>query len=292
MLLTNNMPVLTIMRGLPASGKSTAAKEAISKDPKTKRVNRDLLREMLHNNVFTGKNEGVTVEVEKSIVTELLKGGNSVIVDDCNLSEHHAQMWLAVAVANGAEFKQIRVDTPWDECIKRDADRERSVGEHTIKQMALQYGLLYRGDISQGIVVCDIDGTIADVEHRRHYVQKEPKDWKGFFSEMDKDPVREDVKAQLKELEEAGYDIVFVSARPDDYREVTEKWLMENMGYNFVLMRRAGDKRPDVEVKQEIYDRYLKQYNVVKVFDDRPLVIRMWQENGLQVVDCGSGEEF
>jgi hypothetical protein len=247
---------------------------------------------MLHDNVFSGRNEKVTIEVEKAIVSELLKSGYDVIVDDCNLSEHHAQMWLAVAVAHGAKFSQKHVATSWQVCIERDKGRGKAVGEHTIKQMALQYGLLLDKDISKGIVICDIDGTIADIEHRRHYVQQDPKDWKGFFSEMDKDTVREDVKADIKRCEEAGFDIVFVSARPEDYREVTEKWLMDNMGYNFVLMRRSGDKRPDVQVKQEIYDKYLKHYNVVRVYDDRPSVIRMWEGNGLEVINCGDSVEF
>lgn len=275
---------------MPASGKSSAAEELVRQG--YTRVNRDLLREMLHFNKFTGKNEAVTIDVEKAIVSELLKQGRSVVVDDCNLSAHHAQMWLAVAVAHEAEFHQWHIQTGWEECVRRDSERDKKVGAHVIKQMALQYGLLSDTDVPNKLVVCDIDGTIADIEHRRHHVQKEPKDWKAFFAEMDKDTVREDVKQSLKELEEAGHDIIFVSARPEDYREVTEKWLMDNLGYNFVLMRKSGDKRDDVIVKQEIYDKYLKQYNVVKVFDDRPKVIRMWQSNGLQVVDCGDGVEF
>ena len=286
----NNLTLL-IMRGLPASGKSTVAKELL-KLKQWKRVNRDLLREMLHNNAFSGQNERVTIEVEKAIVTALLKDGFNVVVDDCNISEHHAQMWLAIAVANGVEFKQNHIATTWQECIERDKGRDNSVGAHVIKQMALQYNLLLDKDISRGIVVCDIDGTIANIDHRLHHVQKEPKDWKSFFSEMDKDTVREDVKAQIKQCEEDGYDIIFVSARSEDYRETTEKWLMDNVGYNFVLMRKGGDKRPDTIVKQEIYDKYLKHHNVVRVYDDRPSVIRMWEENGLQVIDCGQGIEF
>lgn len=286
----NNLTLL-IMRGLPASGKSTVAKELL-KSKQWKRVNRDLLREMLHNNAFSGQNERVTIEVEKAIVTALLKDGFNVVVDDCNISEHHAQMWLAIAVANGAKFKQNHIATTWQECIERDKGRDNSVGAHVIKQMALQYNLLLDKDISRGIVVCDIDGTIANIDHRLHHVQKEPKDWKSFFSEMDKDTVREDVKAQIKQCEEDGYDIIFVSARPEDYREVTERWLIDNVGYNFVLMRKGGDKRPDTIVKQEIYDKYLKHHNVVRVYDDRPSVIRMWEENGLQVIDCGQGIEF
>lgn len=40
------------------------------------------------------------------------------------------------------------------------------------------------------------------------------------------------------------------------------------------------------------YDKYLTGLEILKVFDDRPSVIRMWRENGLLVEDVGNGEEF
>ena len=33
-------------------------------------------------------------------------------------------------------------------------------------------------------VICDIDGTLADVQHRLHHLEGDPKDWDGFFAEM------------------------------------------------------------------------------------------------------------
>jgi hypothetical protein len=91
-----------------------------------------------------------------------------------------------------------------------------------------------------------------------------------------------------------GYDVVFVSARPDDYRKVTEDWLIENdLGFAFtLLMRRANDKRPDVDVKQEILDRYFSKEDIHQVIDDRPAVINMWLRNGLDVTDVGKGIDF
>lgn len=284
-------PKLHLLRGLPASGKSTIAKAMVGTKEWT-RVNRDLLREMLHLGEWSPQNEAIVVSFEKGIANLILQQGRNVVVDDCNLSEHHAQMWMAIALANDATFSQRVVDTHWSQCVEWDRERDKKVGEHVIKQMALQYGLLFKDEISPQIVVCDIDGTIANIDHRLHHVQKEPKDWKSFFSEMDKDTVREDVKQMLTDFAEAGHDIVFVSARPEDYREVTEKWLMDNLGYNFVLMRPKGDKRPDTMVKADIYKKYLAHYNIKTVIDDRPSVIRMWRELNLPVIDVGKGIEF
>lgn len=30
-------------------------------------------------------------------------------------------------------------------------------------------------------IVFDLDGTLADCEHRIHHITKEPKDWRAFF---------------------------------------------------------------------------------------------------------------
>lgn len=57
-------------------------------------------------------------------------------------------------------------------------------------------------------------------------------------------------------------------------------------------MRDAGDKREDTIVKSEIYDKYLKDLNIINIYDDRPSVIRMWRAKGLNVVDVGQGIEF
>jgi hydroxymethylpyrimidine pyrophosphatase-like HAD family hydrolase len=33
-------------------------------------------------------------------------------------------------------------------------------------------------------IVCDIDGTVANIEHRRQYVATKPKNWKAFNAGM------------------------------------------------------------------------------------------------------------
>ena len=118
--------------------------------------------------------------------------------------------------------------------------------------------------------------------------------WLGFFSEIAEDTFISDTWNQVAEMAEVERaDIIYVTARPADYREDTMKWLAEQRIYpNVLLMRASGDRRPDDQVKESIYNSYLKQYNVVAVFDDRPVVIRMWEKNGLKVINCGFGKEF
>jgi predicted kinase len=293
------MSKLTMMRGLIGSGKTTRAREIMESDGNAVRVNRDDLRSMLFSGGrWTGKKEGLTIAVEKAIVKTLLENNKHVIVDDCNMGTHHEDMWwgLCQGYRNPPLFHKEEVDTPWNECIARNMNRigtDSFVPESQIPLMALQYGKIPQLE-NKEVVVVDIDGTIADCTHRVHHVRDGNKDWDKFFEGMVDDSPRIDVMDEVYKLKEEGKRIILVTARPEDYRKETTEWLRKHFDceYDFLIMRPSGNTRPDTEVKQFIYDRYLKKYNVVKVFDDRPCVIRMWRENGLNVEDVGEGIEF
>ena len=152
-------------------------------------------------------------------------------------------------------------------------------------------------DEKRTIVIFDIDGTVANISHRRHLVREKPMDWPRFFREAVNDTVNEHVKAMFVILSrQPNFELYFVSGRPEDNRALTEEWLRENgMGnYQALYMRGAKDSRSDDIVKREIYDQYFAQRadQILCVFDDRPKVIRMWRSLGLPVFDCGDGVEF
>ncbi|HYP25450.1 MAG TPA: hypothetical protein VE262_01915 [Blastocatellia bacterium] len=141
-------------------------------------------------------------------------------------------------------------------------------------------------------VIVDIDGTLADVDHRLHHIRGKRKKWKKFFSLMSEDEPIKEVVEQVKELAK-DHDIYVVSGRPDDYLEVTLAWLkLHEVPFKDLYMRESGDYRPDFVVKQEILDAHFDKENVELVIEDRPSVIRMWRSNGLKVQDVGSGREF
>lgn len=283
---------LIMLRGLPASGKSTLAEELLFQGGEYFRVNRDLLRKMLHLDIWTGKREGITIELEQLVVAHLLSQNKNVIVDDTNLGDKHVNMWKTIAEMNNAKFEIIDMmhKVSVAECVERNKNRSPRVPDGVIENMALAYN--YCG--FSKIVVCDIDGTVANIDHRLQYAKGEEKNWTTFFSLLSKDTPRMEVYKKASSLAIANNaPLIFVSARPEDYRTETEQWLRENdMEYSHLVMRSKGDKRKDTDVKSDIYNRYLKQYDIVKVFDDRPSVIRMWREKGLEVEDVGNGQEF
>ena len=78
-----------VTTGIPASGKSTWAKEEVSKDPDNwVRVNRDSLRTMLNNYTHSKSNEEVVKKVRDAIIKESLLSGRNVIVDECNVKSN------------------------------------------------------------------------------------------------------------------------------------------------------------------------------------------------------------
>lgn len=143
------------------------------------------------------------------------------------------------------------------------------------------------------IVIFDIDGTLANGEHRQKWVREKPKNWPRYNDLMAQDMVREHVRLMYQYLH-APIERYIVSGREDRFRDITVKWLADNqiLDYKALYMRPANDYRSDDIIKEEILNKYFDKSKILCVFDDRPRVIRMWRKNGIPVLDCGLGIEF
>ena len=141
-------------------------------------------------------------------------------------------------------------------------------------------------------VIFDLDGTLCDVRHRRHFVTEKPKNWKAWNEEMVNDTLNEPVALVYHLLKQLTfYDVILVSGRSEDYREKTEKWLKDHaIAYDALYMRAHKDNRDDAVVKSEIADEIEKTHNIFCVFDDRKRVVDMWTNRGIWVFDVGQGK--
>lgn len=123
--------MLTITTGLPGAGKTTYAHAWVAADPHCRaRVNRDDLRSMLfdtHGLLDSAQEDAVTA-VERAAVANLLGAGMDVIVDATHLTEAKRAVWTELAAAMGHDVVIHAIDTPVDECIRRDAARGRAGG--------------------------------------------------------------------------------------------------------------------------------------------------------------------
>lgn len=162
--------------------------------------------------------------------------------------------------------------------------------------------------MSKDIIVCDLDGTLANCEHRVHHVQrvdgngeKRKPDWDSFYAGIKDDEVHEAVEKVLLGMgcnpdfidvpHWARHDIIFCSGRPERCRADTELWLRtKTLVKKFtLLMRKDGDFRADYIVKQEILDAHIPKDRVLFVLDDRQQVVDMWRRNGLMCFQVAEG---
>jgi len=289
------MPRITIMRGLPASGKSTEARLIVEKRRNTVRVNRDDLRKMVYNGGWSGPREKVIIAIEQAIAARALEQGQNVVVDDTNLTTSALDMWLGFAKEHDIDVESRFIDTPLNECIERDATRYARVGRAVIEGMALKAGLIPFEPVDKQLVLVDMDGTLSDLTHRLPYVKVTEggkKNWELFFKLCPWDKVRLPVAAWVRELYK-DHIVCIVSGRPEDKCQgSTECWLEKyQIPFHHLFMRRGGDKRDDTIIKEAILS-YLPKERIAFVIDDRPRVVEMWRKNGLRVFPVGGYEHY
>lgn len=305
---------LYITIGLPASGKSTWAKKLVHDNPgQYKRVNKDDLRAMLDVSHFTNGNEQFVMDTQMFIISEALKQGKNVIVDDTNLSFKHQERFenLLARLGRPVSIELVLFDVSAEECVKRDSQRTgvAKVGEKVIRMMeksfyerkarlaSSKHKVTTFQAVSQSVVtvepvkhdpslptviIYDIDGTVAKMKGRS------PFDW----SRVHEDSVNEPIADLVRECQQAGYPVFAVSGRDGSCRELTENWLAaNNIPFDGLFMRPVGDMRKDSIVKMEIFENEFKgKYNIKFILDDRNQVVAMWRSLGLTCLQVADGD--
>ena len=144
--------------------------------------------------------------------------------------------------------------------------------------------------MAEEIVIFDIDGTLADLSHRRHHVEKKPKNWDAFFRGMSQDKAIHSVVRLCNILYASGCKILLCSGRSEEHRVETVQWLAENgVNYHELILRRDGDRRSDVIVKREMLAG-LDRSKILFVVEDRSGVVEMWRSEGLVCLQSAPGE--
>jgi predicted kinase len=273
---------LILTKGLPASGKTTWAKEYIQKYPETANLCKDDLRLQLGG---TNKREKRIIKVRDLLTEYYFEQGYSVIWSDTNLNPVHLKRATELAAQYAAKFViQDFTNVALAECIRRDLVRSNSVGQQVIEQMYYEY--LCQPDPAPAIdpslpncYLVDIDGTLA-INNTRH-----PFDW----DRVDEDALNPAVAMMVEKL---GRDsnIILLSGRSAVCRDPTISWLKKyKIEHKDLFMRPADDSRADDILKSEFYYLHVRdKYNVLGVIDDRPKVCRMWRNLGLNVFQVGN----
>lgn len=280
--------ILTV--GLPASGKTTWAHTVMDDMPGAyKTVCKDDIRAMLDNSKYSGPNEAFVIKVRDQIILMALEEGKHVIVADTNLNPVHRihieQLVKGKAEVTIQDFTHVSVE----ECIKRDLNRLHSVGEKVIREqyskwLAVKHEPIPEDPALPYAIIVDIDGTLALHNGRSPY------DWSKCSEDKLNVPVARAIRAVFMGID-APINVLIVSGRDESARSDTLYWLTKNdIPFTDMFMRPEGDKRKDVIIKQEIYEREIKgKYNVLFVFDDRNQVVNYWRSLGLTVFQVAEG---
>jgi phosphoglycolate phosphatase-like HAD superfamily hydrolase len=140
--------------------------------------------------------------------------------------------------------------------------------------------------------IFDIDGTIANGDHRLHHIKKHPKDWDAYFGAChDDEPIGHIVDIAYA-LNSAGHKIVLVSGRSSVVRDKTTDWLARCFPfYDALYMRPEGDHKDDDKLKIELLEQMrLDGWDPVMAFDDRSRVVKAWREAGIPCAQVAEGD--
>ena len=142
--LAESAPVLTITRGLPASGKTIKAIAWVAERPQHRaRVNRDSLRAMMHGGrLGTPEQEAMVTTAQHTSIRHLIAGGIDVVADDTNLAVEAVDAFRQIAAETGARLVLWDLtDVSLEECVRRDAQRTppSRVGEKVIRRLYEQH---------------------------------------------------------------------------------------------------------------------------------------------------------
>ena len=135
------MSKLIITRGLPASGKSTWAKQWVLEDPEHRvRINQDDIRLML-GKYWVPSREKLVQEIQFDAVVEALSKEFDVVIDNTNLNKKVLDQFnrlIKTFEDYEIEYKDF-FDTPLSVCIERDKNRDLQVTEKVIRSFYDNY---------------------------------------------------------------------------------------------------------------------------------------------------------
>ena len=142
--------------------------------------------------------------------------------------------------------------------------------------------------MSRPAILIDINGTLSDTSKVEHFLKQSPKDWVGFFENMNSVPVVPIVREIAKRFRK-DHQILLISGAPESYETHTKAWLeLKGVPYNRLYMRPSWDKRKGWQMKNSIYKNQIKSiFNVKLVLDDKADACKMFREHGLNCWNVG-----
>lgn len=135
--------------------------------------------------------------------------------------------------------------------------------------------------------IFDIDGTLSDNRPMADVPLPAPgpdanyDHWMSHTTDLDPHEWVRDATHQVDDETEK----IVLTARSEQYRPMTERWLAKHhVAYDRLVMRRNDDLRPDHVYKQEALDKLERTREILFAMDDNPNVAQMWRDNDIETI--------
>ena len=229
----------------------------------------------------------------------------SARVDDCSIRFYYnGETYREIPVTVTPESLEFNVNWAKDRLMEwaEDGNLPRSIWDYpSIRISSPNPAIKYVGDNWSALnqiddvptVIFDIDGTLADITHRVPLARA--KKFDEFFEAMDGDVHNAPIVALHQMVQKQGYQIIYCTGRPDQYRKGTLAFLETVTATKPLLLMRPDKDRfiPDSEAKQDMLDGILTRMskdNILFTVDDRQKVVDFWRANGITCLQCADGK--
>ena len=140
-------------------------------------------------------------------------------------------------------------------------------------------------------IIFDLDGTLALIDHRRHFVEcpREQQNWDAFYEACTNDEPNLPLMRLMSVLHEHYPHVLIYSGRSSKVMDKTIAWLeFYKVQYDHLRMRVEEDFTPDNELKKKWAEEWGIN-RIAMVFDDRAKVVKMWRELGITCLQVAEG---
>lgn len=288
---------MIITVGVSGSGKTTWAKAHVEHSPEQwviiarDEARRELFPEFAPHEYKHTKAREKKVSAYCEHLFNLSVGLDSnIIIADTNLNPTYRELWKKRGEEAGYNVRFQDFPMTYEEILQRNQYRGTTSVPSTVLLRQWEQWSDYIGrrkyvpdETKRKAILVDIDGTIALKGNRS------PFQWDRVGEDEPRSFIIDLLRCYLSHYMDD--EVIFLSGRDSVCRHETLNWIAKHMNipiYNIHLyMREEGDMRKDSIVKEELFwGCVADNYNVLAVFDDRPQVVEMWHDLGLENVIC------
>ena len=139
--------------------------------------------------------------------------------------------------------------------------------------------------MSQNLYLFDLDNTLANIDHRLHYLDRDEINWREFEEQCTYDlPIASSINL-ARRLVHGGGSVWIWTGRSDHVQNATQVWLHRyDVPYSQLIMKPKEDDRGAAYWKKFWLDTIIPRDRLVTCFEDDNRITLMLREQGVDVM--------